>query len=180
MDMMDVNQDGKVSWDEYSTAMQANLEEWDDKQYGIRQHFDHADTDKSGSLDTDEMTGLIRGMDVGYLVHAVKAILKLGDTETVDGKLSLHEIIKHHDDFAVNLDIFMSDPELLFVKGVGSQLNKMNGRFVERAYRGGVNKRLYDEKDPSHKHREQMEKKAGAVINSMIDNSPLMQHLRAP
>jgi hypothetical protein len=182
MDMMDTNHDGKVSWDEYSAVMKDSQEDWEEQQHKVKQHFEYADVDNSGDVSQEEMTALIKNMDIGYLKHAVKAIMKLGDTETVDGKLSLNEIIKHHGEFGVNLDIFMSDPELLFVKGVGNQMHNMNNRFVERASNRGIDKHLLADpkKDAYLRGSLKVDKKAGGVYDNWIEKSPLLAHLKAP
>jgi len=137
MDVMDTDSDKLVDWNEYDTEMQTVIPAWAHMKENVKEHFDHADKDGNKKLDEKEMEKMVEGMDKGYLQATVQEIMQEGDTSTVDGKLSLNEIITHAKDFGSTIQIFMENPELLFVKGVGAE---HHDKFVSRAIksRGGI------------------------------------------
>ena len=71
----------------------------------MKAHFDFADKDHNGKLDLKEMSKMIGNMDKGYMQSVVNEMMKIGDTKTVDGKLSLNEIIAHAKDFGSDLQV---------------------------------------------------------------------------
>jgi ribosomal protein L37E len=47
---------------------------------------------------------------IGYMQSVVSEIMKIGDTKTVDGKLSLNEIIAHAKDFGSDIHVSVKVP----------------------------------------------------------------------